>query len=420
MDLNELVDEHESKGDYRRANGAPMVSDPNNPGKWLRYSRPSGYAKVLDNSFALNDWKINKAMLGVASSRAMQAQLLAVKDGDREGLKVLREQALDKGQANEAADMGTALHAMTARIEDQSDTWEPPEAYADDLRVYVETLEAYGLVSEFVEVHMCNDGFRAAGTADRIYRTTKPLVAPDGKIIPPGTLILGDLKTGAKLDFSLPGYCVQMAIYADGVFYDVESNERRDTPPLDRNWTILVHLPVSKAKCRMIWCSIDVGLRGALLAHDVKEWDKQWKAGSMMGYDEHEVMLPEYLEPYAGEVLVPQEIQAEGIIKLISEPDMMPMPAVFDEMYDWAKARIAAIGEYPKAREMLMQRWPDGLPSPKKIQTDDQLTTLLDLLDAVEKQHSLPFVPNKAANGKRKSELPIGNTHHHTKGAKGA
>src|SRR6185436_2678140 len=196
MDLDDLIDEHESKGDYRRANGAPMVSDPNNPGKWLRYSRPSGYAKVLDNSFALNDWKISKAMIGVAGSRAMQAEVMAIKDGDREGMKLLREKALDKGAANEAADMGTALHAMTARVEDQSDTWEPPEAYADDLRVYVETLHGYGLVSEFVEVHMCNDSFRAAGTADRIYRTTKPLLAPDGTTLQPGTLILGDLKTG--------------------------------------------------------------------------------------------------------------------------------------------------------------------------------------------------------------------------------
>jgi len=121
--------------------------------------------------------------------------------------------------------------------------------------------------------------------------------------------------------------------------------------------------------------------------------------------------LPSLLEPYAGEVLVPQEIQP---------PDMMPMPSVFDQMYDWAKKRVAAIGQYPKARDMLLQRWPDGLPSPKKITTDDQLTTLLDLLDAVEKQHSLPFVPSGLANGKHMSELPLGNTHHHTKGAKGA
>lgn len=405
IDADDMIDDHESKADYRRANGAPLVSDPANPGKWLRYSRPSGYAKVLDNSFALNDWKINKAMLGVASSRAMQAELLALKDGDREGAKVLREKALDKGAANEAADTGTALHAMTARIEDTKDLWDPPEEYAADLHAYTEALHLYGLASEYVEVHMCNDSFRAAGTADRIYRLTNRLLTPDGSYIEPGELVLGDLKTGQKLDFSLPGYCVQMAIYADGVFYNVETNERQPTPQINPRWTILVHLPVGKATCRLVWCSIDVGLKGALLAHDVKEWDKAWKSGAMMGYDEHEIYVPAPEDEIGGLINVSDPLPAYNPVDM--------MPAVFDQMHDWALQRIAQVGKYPKAREMLMLRWPEHLPSPKKIQTDDDLTTLLDLLDAVEKQHSLPFVPSGTANGKRKSELPLGNTHHH-------
>ena len=403
MNVDDLIDEHESKGDYRRANGAPMVSDPANPDKWLRYSRPSGYAKVLDNSFALNDWKINKAMLGVAGSSAMQAQLLSLKEGDKDGMKVLREKALDKGAANEAADTGTALHAMTARMEDQKDLWDPPEQYVADLMAYTDSLHTYGLVSEYVEVQMCNDDFRAAGTADRIYRTMKDLVAPDGTVVPAGTLILGDLKTGQKLDFSLPGYTVQMAIYATGVFYNVETNERMETPELHPKWTILVHLPVGKALCRMIWCSIEVGLQGALLAHDVKRWDKAWKAGKDVGFDEHVIEMP-------------GEVEEEIVTYTVGpEATMMPMPAVFDQMHDWAKQRIVQVGKYPKAREMLMQRWPENLPSPKQIKTDDQLTQLLDLLDQIEKQNSLPFVPSGVAAGKHKGELPISNTHHHTK-----
>jgi hypothetical protein len=410
MDLDDFADEHENRGDYRRANGAPMVSDPADPTKWLRYSRPSGYAKVLDNSFALNDWKINKAMLGVAGSSAMQAQLRSLRDDDKEGFKELREKALDKGQANEAADMGTALHAMTARIENPNDSFDPPDEYVADLDAYTDSLCLYGLVSEHIEVHMCNDSFRAAGTADRLYRTCKALTAPDGTIIPAGELVLGDLKTGQKLDFSLPGYCVQMAIYADGVFYDVETNLRMPTPAMNRHWTILVHLPVGKAKCRMIWCSIDVGLKGALLCYEVKDWDRRWKRGADLGYDEHVIEIPNEVVAHP----------LSPVVKAFEEPDMMPMPAVFDQMHDWAKQRIAAMKDYPKAREMLMQRWPDDLPSPKQVKTDDQLTTLLNLLDMVEKQHSLPFVPSGLANGKRKSELPLGNTHHHTKGAQEA
>lgn len=231
IDLEELSDEHEAQHDYRRANGAPLVTDPNDPTKTLRYRRPSGYAKILDDESALTEWRIFKAMIGVARSTALAAKVNVVKDEDKSGKRALRDEAMDKGTANEAADTGTALHAMTARMEDEHDTtFDPPEQYVEDLKAYIKLLDDLGLVSDMVEVPMVNDAYRAAGTADRIYRLTKPLMVPDGSVLPPGTLVLGDLKTGQKLTFSLPGYCVQMALYADGQLYDVVLERRLPTP----------------------------------------------------------------------------------------------------------------------------------------------------------------------------------------------
>ena len=114
IDVDELDDEHEQKNDFRRANGAPLVSDPADPEKTLRYSRPSGYSKVLDDEKALESWRIFKAMTGVARSKALAAEVNACKDEDRAQKEVLRNKALDKGAANEKADMGVALHAMTS------------------------------------------------------------------------------------------------------------------------------------------------------------------------------------------------------------------------------------------------------------------------------------------------------------------
>ena len=65
MELDELIDDRPKK-DYRRANGAPMVSDPERPDKTLRYARPSGFGKELDDESALVTWKINTAIKGVA------------------------------------------------------------------------------------------------------------------------------------------------------------------------------------------------------------------------------------------------------------------------------------------------------------------------------------------------------------------
>ena len=90
IDVDELSDPNEDRKDYRRANGAPMVSDPENPDKTLRYSRPSGYGKNLDDENALVNWRIWKAMEGVAASKSLAAQVAATPDDDKVAKKELR------------------------------------------------------------------------------------------------------------------------------------------------------------------------------------------------------------------------------------------------------------------------------------------------------------------------------------------
>lgn len=378
IDVSALDDEHEQRRDYRRANGSPLVSDPSDPSKSLRYRRPSSYGKPLDSEEALTEWRIWKAMEGVARSPALQAQVASCKDDDRAGKKALREGALDKGAANEKADLGTGLHAMTARVEDASDVdFDPPEQFAADLKAYTDELDRLGLVSEYVECHIVNDDFRAAGTADRVYRLTKPLLTPDGVSLPAGTLVLGDIKTGAKMDFGLPAYCVQMAIYATGQFYDIHTESRIATPAIDRQWMMLMHLPVGKSRCDALWLNINTGLHGAYLTFEVLEWRNRWKSGSTHGYNSYEIADP---------------WDAEGAV--IEAFDAVPVDATSPKaIVDWCQVRITAIGQHAAAKRQLMLTWPDGLPTPKRgITEPGDIIRLLDLLDAIEKVHSLPFV----------------------------
>lgn len=385
IDIESLDDEHEQRGDFRRANGSPLVSDPSDPTKNLRYRRPSSYAKCLDDESALTEWRIWKAMEGVARSKALQTQVAATPDEDRVTKKELREKALDKGTANEAADMGTGLHAMTARVEDASDTsFDPPEQFVPDLRAYTDLLSRYGLVSELVEVHMVNDDFKAAGTADRVYRLTRQLVAPDGSVLQPGDLVLGDLKTGAKLDFSLPGYCVQLAIYATGQLYDVHSNRRLPTPPINPNWALLVHLPFGKADAKLLWCPVNIGLVGALLSMEVHAWRNKWKAAGEKDYDAIEVQPPPMEE-----AKIVEELKARPVFNDQS---------LFDQVVGYCIARLAQIGTVPEARIYATQRWPEGTPPPKQVETAEQLVTVLDFLDEVEKRFSLPFLKDPRAD----------------------
>jgi hypothetical protein len=393
IDVEALDDEHEQRNDYRRANGAPLVSDPLDPSKTLRYSRPSSYAKCLDDEEALVNWRIWKAMEGVARSKALQTQVAVTKDDDRVEKKALRERALDKGSANEKADTGTGLHAMTARAEDEQDVdWVPPEQYVEDLDAYARTLADFGLRSEMVEVHMVNDEFRAAGTADRIFQCLKRLKAPDGSFLEPGDLVLADLKTGKKLDFSLPNYAVQLALYARGVLYDIHTERRLPTPPINPDWSLLVHLPVGSARCELLWCSVETGIYGAGLAKGVKEWRKLWKNGT---FD-----APKVPEPFDAVQAVVDEFNAERV-------------EILDEMVEFCRLRIKAIGQVEKAGETLILRWPMDLPTPKKgISDPKDVVRLLDMLDKIEAQFSIPFLHQDPRNVYRtgnKSKMNMSN-----------
>jgi hypothetical protein len=376
IDLEELDDANEQRRDFRRANGAPLVSDPNDPTKTLRYSRPSSYAKCLDDEEALVTWKIWKSMEGVARSHALQTQVTATRDDDKVEKKRLREVAMDKGNANERADQGTGLHAMTVRSEDPTDiTFDPPESLQPDLQAYTDMLATYGLVSEMIEVPFVNDRFRAAGTADRVWRLTKPLISPLGRL-EVGTLIVGDLKTGKKLDFSLPGFCVQTALYATGTLYDIITERRLATPPIDQYWTLLAHMPVGTGTCTLRWCPVELGLRGAAMAREVKEWRKLWKNGTydaeVVDVPDETVNLPDLLSEHLG-------VEVVGAVSV-------------ERMAEFCQGRINAIGANPAAKSRLIQRWPEGLPTPKKgLRGPDDVVALMNVLDAIETEFSIPF-----------------------------
>ena len=396
IDVDSLDDAHEQRHDFRRANGAPLVSDPENPEKTLRYSRDSSYAKVLDDEKALESWRIFKAMTGVARSKALAAEVNACKDEDRTQKEALRNKALDKGEANEKADMGTALHAMTARAEDPADVdFDPPEQYVADLDTYRDALATYGLVSQMTEVHLVNDEFRAAGTADRIFGTTLPLIAPDGARIDEGELILGDLKTG-KTDFALPNFCVQTFLYASSKLYDVITERRLPTPPIRQDWALLIHLPVGKARCEVLWCDLSLGRIGAEMARAIKEWRRKWKNGE---YDCPVVGVP--VDPVA---LLSSELGAEPAGPKVS----------LETMAQYCQDRISTIGLYPKAKDTLILRWPEGLPTPKKgLENSEQVLTLLTLLDKIEAQYEIPFLHRDPRidlqKGKHRSEVDRSN-----------
>lgn len=364
--------------DFRRANGAPMVKRLDDPTKWERYSRPSGWGKDLDEESALVNWKIDRAIEGVALDPALRATIAANIDV-KEGASERRERAINRGRGDEAADIGTALHAMAARVELGDGFVVPPE-YAADIAAYLSCLDAAGLVSEFIEFKVCVDAWRAAGTPDRMYRATRDLFLPSGECIPAGSLIMGDLKTGRKKDYSIPGYVIQMAIYVDGCFYDVHTDERSPFPPdLRADWGLIVRMPAGTGECELLWADLEVGREGATIVQQVRRWRRR----------------EDFIAPFKMPEPDTEAVLSE-VLLAVEEPEPIYPDEWIEMMVPFAQDRINRIGQASnECRDLLLRRWPANVaPLRAATPTGAQLTQVLDLLDAVEAAFSLPFLPD--------------------------
>jgi len=220
-DINLDDFEPPDRPDFRRVGrGTPFVFPPEGE-KRTRYSRSSGAGNILDDESNLTDWKLRTVVFGAAQRpELMAAASVLDADADKKALRDIAEQCLVAGKGERRAVIGTAVHAMFDHL-DRGDDWTPPPNFEDLCNAYVATLEDWGLIPEEIEIHCINDEWKLAGTLDRRYRTTKTLVAPDGTIIPIGSYIVGDIKTGRELEYASGSYVTQLAAYVDSVRYNV-------------------------------------------------------------------------------------------------------------------------------------------------------------------------------------------------------
>jgi hypothetical protein len=219
IDLEDF--EPPERPDFRRvARGVPFVLPKDGGTKRIRYSRSSNAGKILDDESNLTDWKLRTVVAGAAQRPELMASASVLDvDTDKSALREIAEKCLVAGKGERRSVIGTAVHAMFDHL-DRDTGWRPPPQFEDLCNAYVATLEDWGLIPEEIEVHCINDEFHLAGTLDR-YRTTKTLVAPDGTIIPIGSYIVGDIKTGKELEYAAGSYVTQLAAYVDSERYNV-------------------------------------------------------------------------------------------------------------------------------------------------------------------------------------------------------
>ena len=252
--------------------------------RWGRYvfngtshTRATTFAKSASSTHALSEWRERMVVLGLT----MRRDLLAMAHGkhvkrDRTELNSIAAQAKDAAGVKVAANLGTAYHAFSERLDAGLMTLnEVPEEYRGRLEEYQQAIAAHGLVTrpEWIERSTAVRADQVAaelpvgGTLDRIFQ------------LPNGELVIGDLKTGSDLSYGWGEIAVQLALYAHGVnthgLFDWNTDTWQAAPGrINIEYGIVIHLPADGTGCTLYRIDLKAGWRRAQVCGQVMAMQK--------------------------------------------------------------------------------------------------------------------------------------------------
>jgi hypothetical protein len=406
----------------------PPPADKTRRDPWGRYlilppggEKPTGYTRAttaaawLADTWGIPKWFATMAIIGTLLRPGIYAQweaLMARYDGApwyggpdaKDECKRLVAEAAAVGGANDRAEQGTALHSLTAMIDEGRTITHLSDATDADLRAYQDTLAAAGVtfLPNMIERTVVLDDKRIAGTFDR------------GAVVPGFERpMIADLKTGADLSYSWHEIATQLAIYANGdALYtqgaaDDGSEDVREAPPdFDRDNAMVIWLPAGSARCELHLVDISAGFEA--LDHGI--WVNGWRQRKVSM--EHEPGGLDRFRPATPDDELVTVLEASLAVieaqKAATTAAEAPRPADGDtgaseaavidvyheEMRVWLQGRIDTIGAAsPEARADLATRWPEGMAALRKStdHTPTDLANIEHVLDQVERRHRISF-----------------------------
>ena len=165
----------------------------------------------------------------------------------------LVEDAMEAAGATRQANIGTAIHALTEKLDRGQELGPIPEEYVADIQAYAEATKNFTNVN--IEQFCVLDKFKIAGTPDRIVEYK-------------GEKFISDLKTGS---ISYPNkIAMQLAVYAHGLPYDPATATRGSWGDINTEKGIIVHLPAGSGQCTLHFVDLVHGWKGIQLAMKVR------------------------------------------------------------------------------------------------------------------------------------------------------
>lgn len=244
--------------------GRPMIMQPGSK-KRVGYRRTTTFVDVLENQKGLQDWAMRCVAYGlsqrpdlVLGAASVDPKLaLSGSHPDKKKLNDLAGQAKEFARGSAAATTGTALHALTERIDKGQPLGIIPTEYQADIDAYRQATK--NIQWQGIESFRVYDRWQVAGTADRIGRDPK------------GRLRIYDIKTGS-IDYPHK-MAMQLAMYARSLPYDIATDTRGEfNQELDQARAVIIHLPAGEGRCDLYEIDIASGWGACLVAKQVWDW----------------------------------------------------------------------------------------------------------------------------------------------------
>jgi hypothetical protein len=233
-------------GRVRMERGRYKLPDPDT-GKDALFTRVSNIAKVLEDTYHLDQWKDRM----LAKGMAMRPDLVMLAgatplDEKWKFAQDIVKPARDTAGGSEGANHGTAFHSLTEIV----DRGEPVPVgthpdHVKQLKLYRQSLEDHGLtvVPHWMERIVFNREHRLVG------RTDRALLAADMSLLdyPAAQAghVIGDVKSQKSMDFGCMAIAMQEAVYAraDLVFNEDTYAWEEPDVELNRDVAVVMHVP---------------------------------------------------------------------------------------------------------------------------------------------------------------------------------
>jgi hypothetical protein len=232
--------------------GRPLIV-PANGGKPVAYRRCTTFIDVLEDRFALEKWKQRQVAAGLAARPDLVLKAASAA-GDKTVLNQVCDAAYEAAESSAAATSGTAVHAITEQIDRGFEVTIPPSIQADIDAYRAATAELH--MAE-IEVFVVDDERKVAGTFDRIVEHG-------------GRRYVADIKTG-RIDYGQGKIAMQLAVYAGARRYN-PITFARDRLHCERDWGLVIHLPVGAGECTLWWVNLADGRAGIDTAQRIWSW----------------------------------------------------------------------------------------------------------------------------------------------------